>query len=289
MANQIDRPGTFRGTLIEWGVSETKNGFPQFVAKLKADEYYDETTGEWVAWGEFDQEITAFLVLYSLDQKTGQWTELLNAKQLQKALAWDGQDFQVLAEGDYAKTRVLVRVEEHEYNNVTKLQVSWIDTADADPVRKLQKFDTEKLKGLNAKFAGVINKPAAPAKAPAKAPVATPPKKAVKKATAATPPTSPSSAPVAPAAPPTAEAATPPETPAPPAAGKIEAPLVATTKAEAWNAICTNPLKAEGVTDAKIAEIWVVEVTKIGKAEDQITGLEWAAVQKAVVDQTSTF
>ena len=43
--NAIDRPGTFRGKLTDWGVSETKNGYPQFVTKLIALEMYDEDAG----------------------------------------------------------------------------------------------------------------------------------------------------------------------------------------------------------------------------------------------------
>ena len=41
---EIDRPGTFRGQIQERGVGETKNGYPQFVLRVLADEYYDDQT-----------------------------------------------------------------------------------------------------------------------------------------------------------------------------------------------------------------------------------------------------
>ena len=90
--NAIDRPGTFRGRVTDHGVSETRNGFPQWVATIQALEFYD-ASGEmtenhepgYVAWGDFEQDMTAYLVLYTVDQKseTG-WKECLNAKQIKK-------------------------------------------------------------------------------------------------------------------------------------------------------------------------------------------------------------
>ena len=289
--NAVDRAGTFRGKPSEWGVSETKNGYPQFVVKLQAAEFYDETTGEWVAWAQYEQEITAFLVLYTKDDKSSTgWKELLNAGQIKKALGWDGLSFESLANGKYNETIVLFRVEVREYNGNSALQVNWIDAADANPVKTLPKYDTDKLKALTAKLGGALQGAAAvptPARAPATAKPAVPPKRGPgrPKSTPATPTAG------SPAVPPTATP--PPASPAPAATAPSGNPPPTTgttapeTKDSAWQAV--NDLRAKTVTDEKLAEVWIAEVTRIGKAEDDFTPADWKTVKDAVHKETGMF
>ena len=293
MSQQLDRPGTFRGLPLDWGVSETRNKYPQFVSKLKAMEFYDETGelngGEpgWVAW-DYDQEITAFLCLYT--QKDGQWVELMSVDQLKKALAWDGLSFESLANGKYGETMILFRVESENYEGKDRLKVQWIDKADANPIRQLPKYDATKLKGLSEKFAGVLKGAApSPAKAPASAPGAGP------KAGPAAPPKgkpgpkpkgTPAAAPSTATKPPAGAPAPAPRAPSVPPSSTV-APSAPMTKDQAWEACST--MKAQTVTDEKLAEVWIAEATKIGKAEDQFTPADWAALKDAVVAATGVF
>lgn len=273
MSVMIDRPGTFRGKPLDWGVSESKNGFPQFVVKLSALEYYDEEAGEYIPWAEYEQEVTAYQILYSKD-KAGQWVELLNAKQIKKAFGWDGKDFESLANGKFAETTVLFRVESSEYNGVTTLKVSWIDTPDASPTKTLPKYDTEKLKGLTAKMGGVLS--AAAVVVPAKAPVGKP----------ATPPKGKKGRPTAgPVVPPVVEKPAARSTGTPPPALPVTAPPAPSgnpseTKDSAWAAV--NELKVPDTTDEKLAETWIAEGQKIGKPEGQYTSADWTALKDAV-------
>lgn len=268
--SQIDRSGTFRGRLTEWGVSESSGGYPQFVGRLFATEYYDDDANAYIPWAEYEQDIIAYLVLYSMD-KAGNWKELSNSKQLKLALGWDGTDFGTLADGDYSDITLMFRVEEHEYQGNTKLQVQWVDAADANPVRSLTKFDASKLKALTAKFAGVLP---APSITPAK----------VGKGKPA--PTKPSKGKPAPTEPskdkPSTSAA-----PAPAAEPPTEPPAEPRTKASTWNTVVE--MRAAAVTDAELAKIWIAEVAKIDKAEDEFTSDDWATVETAVLDQVSVF
>jgi hypothetical protein len=152
--NAVDRPGTYKGTITEAAVTETKNGYPQFTGRFLAAEFYDEETQTWVPWAAYSQEILGFFVLYT--KKDEKWVELLNAQQIKKALGWDGASFADLANGDYSQTIVMFRVEPREYNGNTTLNVTWIDAADANPTRQLQKYDATKLKELDGKFSGVL-------------------------------------------------------------------------------------------------------------------------------------
>jgi hypothetical protein len=315
----IDRPGTFRGTLEEYGVGETKkNGYPQFVVRLKATEYFDEEgvipgpnneAGKpetWVPW-PYDQEITAYLVLYTRNAKTGQWEELLNAKQLQAALGWKGDSFATLANGNYQGQVILFRVEQHEYEGKSSLQVSWVDSKDANPIRQLPKYDTGKLQGLDTKFAAVLKK--APAGPPTSVPktAAKPKGKPGRPTAAANQPPGTSGKPVVPAqnAPVSVTGTTPPVTvspltPAPssppataPAAPKSDAPFgdprpPETTKEEAWKQVNVSLSRdLQKFPDDKLAEVWVEEVVKVSNGdEDKITPTQWAEIRDAVGTRT---
>jgi len=289
--NLIDRPGTYRGRLTDYGVSETRNGYPQFVATLFALEYFNEESGEYMPWEPYEQEITAYLVLYTKD-KNDTWKELMNAEQLKKALGWNGTDFESLANGDYKDTIVMFRVESHTYQDKTSLQVQWMDVADANPLRTLPKYDASKLKAMNTKFAGVLTS-GAPTPAPAKASKpASPPKSGGKKGKKSTPKSGQkasleSASEPKPDAPSTATP--PPVSPAPAAPAPSGSPsdVEPVTKQSAWEAV--SEMKAKDVTDAKLAEVWIAEGAKIGKNEDEFTSDDWAAVQKAVLDQVSVF
>ena len=287
--NAIDRPGTFRGRVTDHGVSETRNGFPQWVATIQALEFYD-ASGEmtenhepgYVAWGDFEQDMTAYLVLYTVDQKseTG-WKECLNAKQIKKVFGWNGLDFQGLADLKTSETLILFRVDDHEYNGQKSLQVSWIDTADASPIKQLAKFDTAKLQGLTAKLGGALQgtaPAAAPAKAPAKAGTVKAPPKGKKVQAPAT------NSSVVETTPTTAAAPVVPTVTTPTAPAITDKPE---TKDSAWASV--SELKQKDITDEKLAEIWIAEATKIGKPEDAFTADDWKTVKEAVLKQVSVF
>lgn len=310
----IDRVGTFRGTPQEWGVGETKNGYPQFVLRVLATEMYDEELAAWVPWAEYGAEIIGYLVLYTKDSKSGQWKELLNAQQLKKALDWDGVSFGTLANGRFGNKPIMFRVEENDYNGNVSLKLTWVDVFDADPVRQLQKYTPDKIAEMDVRFAGIM-KTTAPAPTPAKAPA-----RPTLASSTLTPPGVPGGATVAgPKSPtrrgrppknsPPVGVETPPPAdigPAPVAAGTapleppIPAPTVPTTpapsgppssctKEEAWAAVCSNELRTEEATDAKIAEIWVEAVTALNKPEDKITPAEWGTIREAIIGKTSKF
>jgi hypothetical protein len=277
----IDRAGTFRGKPVEWGVSETKNGYPQFVLRLQAIEYYDEEAAAYIPWAEYEQEATGYLVLYTKD-KNGQWQELLNAKQIKKVFGWSGLDFESLAEAKLAETILLFRIEDSEYNGSTSLKLTWIDSADSNPVKQLPKYDAAKLKGLTAKMGGALQAtaaaptPATAAKAPAKAPAKG--KKPLPKADAAAKSAAPSTDTPPPASPATAS-------PAPSAAPALIPTSTLETKDSAWTAVN----EACGVSDEKLAEVWIAVATSLGKPEEKFTAADWKAVKDAVLVQTSKF
>ena len=151
--SQINRTGTFRGYAIDSGMGETKNGYPQWVANLQAVELYDEDTQQWVDWSGYEEsEITGYFVLFG-----GDGNPTLTAKQIQKALGWSGESLQDL-NADFSEVPVQFRVEESTYQGETRLKVTWIDNADAEPGRSIQKLDNDDVKKLDAKYAAALRK-----------------------------------------------------------------------------------------------------------------------------------
>lgn len=281
----IDRVGTFRGTPAEWAIGKTKNEYPQFMVRLVATEKWIESADEmeafglteagWIPWAEYEQDITAYLVLFNNDGP------IFNYEQVQAALGWDGASFSGLTEMDHLKTTVLFRVEENDWNGKISLQVAWVDEKDAPIERTLRALDPEKLRDMDSRYAGMMTaKKTAPASKPGKP--AAPKAGAKKKAAGKSPPSgkpksSPSKTP-APAEEPGAAVGAAPPTTGPPTVEASEAspPFIETcTMDEAWTAI-----QKAASDDDKAASVWV-EAAESAGIEDQeaATGEDWANVR----------
>jgi hypothetical protein len=183
--SKIDSIGTYVGEIVESGLGTTKNGFPQWVARLKATKkfvdspedlaHFSLTEPGYVDWSGFDEEIVAFMVLFKDKDEFSKDTALLNYEQLQLATGWDGSEFDTLANGSLLKKSILFRVGENTYEGKTSLRVDWIDNESASPERQLKTLDMAEVKNLAAKLKiNKVVKPAAPAKPGAK-PAATKP------------------------------------------------------------------------------------------------------------------
>lgn len=279
---QINRPGTFRGIPQEWGVSESRNGFPQFVVRLQATEYFDEAgeiegnePGTWMPWDYDENEITAFLILFGA---TGQ---IFHVDALQAALGWDGSSFANLDGNDWSESVIQFRVVSETYDGVTRLKVQSVNAQDADPGRTIKKLDAKDLKDLDAKFKGLLGGA-----------------KVAPKSAKPTAPASPA-APARPAAPQSADPTpaeestenTPPAPPAAPKKKKIKSKKAkptadACTKEEAWKLV--HKLRTEGVTDEALADAWIsaaAEVVPDEEDDSKFTSTQWAQIRDKTLDQ----
>ena len=271
---QIDRIATFRGYPVDSGVSETKkSGLPQWVASLKAVEIYDEDTEQWVDWSKYEEtEITGYFVLFD---KSGKPT--LTCQQVSKAVNWDGVSVLELGTTNYSKTLVQFRVEENTYEGNTRLQVSWIDHADAEPGRSITKLEPDALKKIDAKYAAALRKLSGgpkPKSVPTKPPTPKSAKAALKaemdekaakkqaidKKAKTTTPTVP----------------TPPK----PKSGKKDA----CTLNDAWETV--YGVKPEEMSDKDLENKWYEIINKYGD-EDTLSPVEWAVVRDEVIAEIS--
>ncbi len=261
--NTLTYAGTYRGKPLDWGVGLTRNGYPQFTIQLEALEAWDADTQEWKPWGEYEQGITAYLVLAG---KTGDATA--NARQVMKVFGWDGSSLSSLDQGDYSGTILQFRVVDDEFDGKTRKKVVWIDVADSEPgggLGTVEKLDSGALKALDAKFSSLckklsggrvkVSKPGVqPAPVPKAPPVVV--EEPVEEKPTVEPPTRRGRAP------------------------KAEAPEY--TLATAWQAVVE---KTPDVEDEVRSEAWseILEQIAPGKDESEITQDEWAAIVEYTV------
>jgi hypothetical protein len=270
--SNIDRPGSFRGNIIDRGISATKNGYPQLVLQLQATEHYDEQNEVWEDWSQYDEtEATAYICLFGSNGKP-----TLGVAQAQRALGWDGASLMEL-QTNTTVTKAQWRMENNVYDGVTRLRVGCVDAYDAEPGRKVCKLDAADIRKLDAKYAAALKaigggpkpksaKPVVPAPAPVaivEQPVTDPtPEIAETPATVG--------APVA-------------DTPAKPKRGRPAAPKVADAEVAeiptadaagqggdmvvdmgaAWNKCCMSG-RSMGKSDKQVAEAWVAAVSAAG-------------------------
>lgn len=313
MSQKMELPGAYIGVIEETTVGLTKNGFPQWVARLKATKRWVETqedleffhkqgiipdavTPAWADWTAYDEGITAFLVLFKSPTEFvtegPNRTTCLNYDQLKAATGWDGQNFDSLSDETLVGKEILFRVEPNVYEGKTTNKVSWIDAPDASPVRELQKANPNLLASLNARLQ--VAKPKAK---PVSAASLAQPKAAVAKPSPAPAPTAKPTPAAAPATAPTPKAKArpaakpaPAPTPAPETADETEGTEggtpslpAALTKEAAWAWIYDRKGDQD---DDTIAEAWQAAVLEVsnGRQEDAMTPADWSRVAGVVRD-----
>lgn len=284
----IDRAATFRGNIVDHAVNVSTNDYPQFVPQLIANEIWDKEEQVWVDWSKYEErEITAYLCLFGSKGEVE-----FNMRQVKAVTGWNGNSFQELNDADLSKVTLQFRVEENTYQEKTRLQVSWIDVADATPGHQVTKLDASELKQLDAQYARFLGKKTVPTKAKTTKPAG--PKAASKVKAKGIEPTQPkgpvkkrtkkSNDPLGPdSVPPAPEEQTAP-IPAPPDPGL---PTGHCTKQEAWEA--AYMLKAKEYDDEKIAIIWRGAMKKVAPGVEQkaFTDEQWFKVKEIVLDQTA--
>jgi hypothetical protein len=291
---KIDSIGVYLVDVVDGVVNTSTKGFPQLAITFNVAQKYVQTPEEmahfgieepaYVDYSSFQFQDSAFFTLFGKDG------ELLNYAQVQAAFGWDGVAFEDLPELTKGK-RVLVRIEENEYNGKVSLRANWIDAADASPNRTLKALDTTALKALSAKFL-TKKPPVKPAKpqgptAVKANPTTVPTPKPAKPTTATTPPTgNPVSAP-APAKPATVAPAKAPTLPLQPPQVTQEADIPAdlpkeTTQGKAWEYVCEH--KGSN-TDDVIQDAWIAAGQEVadGRNDKDLTPTDWAKVRDIVI------
>jgi len=280
--NAIDRPATFRGSIVSHAVSLSKNDFPQWVAELRGTEIWDEEEKVWVDWTDVELNgIIAYLCLF------GGKGETLTCTQVKKITGWEGLSFASLNEMDLSETGIQFRVAWNTYDGKDTLQVEWVDEYDATPGSAIRTLDADEMKALDARFKSQMTK-TAPATAPGK-PTTKPtsPGKVTakgKKSTQKKGPVKKVDRPAAPAAP------AAPEAPAMPEAEGVLPDLREgkRSKKAAWENV--NEVRLPHVSEKMQADAWLAAIVEVsGQNEpDVLTEEQWYQVEVIVLEEVQS-
>lgn len=146
--------GTYRALVLGNTVEpSSKAKIPQLKLRVYLTEYYDEGEGEWINVEDEHWTMTAFLILYSREKEPS-----LNHQQVCSVFGWDGCGFDLLCGPDLEGMTIQVRVKESDGNEKFPMEITWIDTEDADPKGGFKKKTAEEIKEMNAEFAEFLGK-----------------------------------------------------------------------------------------------------------------------------------
>jgi hypothetical protein len=270
----ITNAGAYRGTVLEHGISETTNGFPQLCLKMQGVEYYDDATNEWVGLEDKPDAIAYLVLVDSKGEKT------LNCKQIEKVFEWDGCSLVELEAAALEGKPIQFRAAFRKYNEQDRLGVEWIDAYDADPVRGVKKLDADGVKAIQGKFGSVFSGKAKTPVASAKSGAKPPTKPATAKATTTKTVTPPPASTLKP------EIKLPVRQPTKPAVetGKC-------TREEAFAYVSNQELWKKGTTEQQLSETWLKVVNEIAgdRADEEITPEEWYTIQGKVAHEIFVF
>lgn len=285
MASKLETAGAYRFKITESGLSLTKKGYPQWVARLLAVEKFVDAPAEiahfqgqqllvdgkpgWVAWDSFGEESVEFFVLFNNADEFTTQTAMKNYEQLQTATGWDGAEFDALTNGSLVGKIILGRVELDSYTPEggtlrEQMRVKWIDAADANPERTLKSVDVTAVQNLTAKLKmGGASR----AKAPA-----------AKVATIAKPLAQATSAPTAGMPTPSTPKSSPPKVTKKDKTVSTEPfvqPIV--NQGEAWAALVENKGAA---ADGNVTQAWIDACNEVGPDldSDKFTPAQWTKV-----------
>jgi len=302
MGNYPDRFGTFKATVLATALQKAKkSGMPQFVVRVSMSEYFDQKEGEWFDVSDNNWQMNTYMSLYGRKDSAedGELVTTMNHQQVCKVFGWDGCGFTHLVANDFAGKIVQVRVEPNDpaYAEKNPVQITWIDTEDADPNQGLQKLAPEEVKKLEVQFAAMWKKVTPTVSAPRAAPKPVDPPndpeailpvgKADKKAamlaksqrikdagkTAAV-----KNAPVA----------APPAKKAPVAKAEDTGAPKGYGKKEAWSDVVE--MKHPDVTDEQVNASWEVAIAELAPDadEDNLDSNGWFAVKEATLNDVGS-
>ena len=251
--SNISQPGTYRGVVVDRGLSESSGGCTQLEVTLQATEVYDEKGQVWTPFSYEDSEAQAYINLITKAEKGN----AINLRQVVRAFGWDGMSWATLndSNNDLAK-QIQWRMGIETYEGVDRCKVQAIDAYDAAPGRKVERLDAAKVRALDAKYAAILKSIGGGPKPKTAAPAAPKPAQGT---------SAPNEAAAEPAKP---KRGRPPAPKAPPAGKPMD-------QGAAWESVYGTGNKA-GKSDMEITNAWTAVVHEIGG--DEAVGADWSGV-----------
>lgn len=178
MCQAVDREGTFRATITEYGLQRADSGAVGVIIKATLTEMWDGGEQVWIPWAEYDQECVGTLWVIKKDGHINEGP----VKSLCQFANWDG-DFDSINAKTWQATPCQVTVEPDEYKGVVRYRIGFVNDFNRVP-GGIGTLDDSAVKDLKARFGTPLRALASTVKANSKpAPNGKPPAPPAAKAT----------------------------------------------------------------------------------------------------------
>ena len=154
MGNEIDRVGSFRAEITEYGLREMESKAVAVSVRAKILEAWNADEQVWEDWRQYEVEVEGRLWLV---KKNGAMNQK-QAEALMKHCAWDGS-FNSIHANTWHPTPCQITVERNDYKDQERYQIAWINDYDRTPgvsnidegrVRELQLQHSASLRAMTA-------------------------------------------------------------------------------------------------------------------------------------------
>lgn len=170
MPNPIDRAGTFRANIVEYGLKKVDSGSVAITVRAVLDQMWDEDNKDWVMWADYDQEAYGDVWIVKKDGSLNQ-----NAvTSLCRNAGWDG-NIESIQAATWHPNQCQVVVQADTYNGETRFKISFVNDYFRTPGGLGGNMSPEDAKSLQMKFGSQLRAMAGSAKAASKAPNGKPP------------------------------------------------------------------------------------------------------------------
>lgn len=176
---ELDREGTFRGQITEYGCRKTDGGAIQISVYADIEEQWDPELERWVDWRQYQLEVYGDL---NVVKKNGTINKI-QVQALVHHVGWDG-DFTSISQETWKPIPCQFVVKQNTWRDSVRYKIEWINAydrvpgafipLDADTARDLQNRLGGEVRALAGNVVRSEQKPKGKPAAPAKAPMSSP-------------------------------------------------------------------------------------------------------------------
>jgi hypothetical protein len=151
MSTPVDREGTFRAEITEYGLSEMDSGSMAVKLKVKLLELWNKTECQWEQWAQYDMEAEGSVWIV---KKNNGGLNQRAAESLINFAGWDG-DLESLVNESWRPTKCAVVIASETYNNETKLKITFVNDFNRTP-GAIGNVSPESVKAASARYGGQL-------------------------------------------------------------------------------------------------------------------------------------
>jgi len=128
MPQLVDRAGTFRGEIVEYGMLQAESGATAVKIFARLDEYWDED--QWVDWKKYEMQAHGNLWIIKKDGSRNQ----RQVEALCRHAGWDGDPY--FAQGRWEPSPCQFTITEeppNDYHEDTRYSIAWLNAWERTP------------------------------------------------------------------------------------------------------------------------------------------------------------